>query len=246
MNYTLYGMNLSYFTGKLEAYLRYRHIPFTYQELDANIFRGEVLANTGLAKMPALKAEDGTWLTDSTPIINWFEGEFEGPSIVPDDPVMGYIARLLEDYGDEWLWRPALHYRWSYTKDRELLGYRIADEMLHPMKLPFFLKKRFIQRRQIRTYVTGDGVTDKTVAHVEGTYLRTLDAMQAIFVRRPFLLGQRPSLADFGFLHRCSDTSRWTQRRNASCWTERRSCLTGLQGCGLPKAIRRQVILSPN
>jgi hypothetical protein len=34
---------------------------------------------------------------------------------------------------------------------------------------------------------------------VEGFYLRTLDALEPIVQRRPFLLGERPTEADFGF-----------------------------------------------
>src|SRR6185295_11464002 len=57
----------------------------------------------------------------------------------------------------------------------------------------------FVRRRQHRIYVAGDGVTARTRAHVESIYLDTLDRLQAIFARRPFLLGGRPCLADFGF-----------------------------------------------
>ena len=39
-----------------------------------------------------------------------------------------FVALLVEDYADEWLWRPAMHYRWSYAHDRELLSSIIIDE----------------------------------------------------------------------------------------------------------------------
>jgi len=37
---------------------------------------------------------------------------------------------LVEDYADEWLWRPALHYRWSYATDKHALSRRFAETFL--------------------------------------------------------------------------------------------------------------------
>ena len=45
----------------------------------------------------------------------------------------------------------------------------------------------------------GDGVTAATREHVESVYLRSLEQLAANFAVRPFLLGERPTLADFGF-----------------------------------------------
>jgi len=48
-------------------------------------------------------------------------------------------------------------------------------------------------------YVRRDGVSRETWEHVEGIYFSTLDRLSDIFTQRPFLLGQTPTLADFGF-----------------------------------------------
>ena len=45
----------------------------------------------------------------------------------------------------------------------------------------------------------GDGVDASTWSHVEGGYLRALEHLESILATRPFLLGARPSLADFGY-----------------------------------------------
>ena len=49
-------------------------------------------------------------------------------------------------------------------------------------------------------FVTGDGVDRSTRAHVEGSYLRVLDLLAGIFEQRPFVLGERPTLADIGLM----------------------------------------------
>jgi len=195
----VYGLEVSYFTGKLEAYLRYKGIAYERIPTTPVLWNRTLPKKTGAQQMPAVELPDGRWMTDTTPILEWLETARPEPEVIPRDPLQAFASRLLEDYADEWLWRPALHYRWSYAADAHLLSRRIADEMLGPMPLPGAAKRWLIRRRQCRRYVKGDGVTPETRAHVEGIYLRTLDALESIFRTRSFLLGGRPTLADFGF-----------------------------------------------
>jgi glutathione S-transferase len=66
-------------------------------------------------------------------------------------------------------------------------------------RAPQWLKRLFWRRRQLGTFVRGDGVDDTTRAAVEASYLDTLSALEEIFATRPYMLGQRPTEADFGF-----------------------------------------------
>lgn len=194
----VYGLDLSYFTGKFEAYLRFKEIPHARIELSSRLFR-KIASRTGVAQMPAVELPDGRWMTDTSPMIAWLETQYPSPAVIPDDPLQAFFSHLLEDYADEWLWRPALHYRWSFQPDARLMSERIAREMLHDVPLPLFVRKQMVYRRQLRKYVAGDGITKQTRGHVETVYLRALDHLQAILSTRPFLLGGRPTLADFGF-----------------------------------------------
>lgn len=136
----VYGLDLSYFTGKFEAYLRYKEILHERIELSSGLLR-MVARRTGVAQMPAVELPDGRWMTDTTPMIEWLETRFESPPVLPADPVLAFLSYLLEDYADEWLWRPALHYRWSFQPDARLLSDRIAREMLHDIKAPLALRR---------------------------------------------------------------------------------------------------------
>lgn len=190
----LYGPELSYFTGKLEAVLRYMELPYR------RIPKGpvDVEGPTGVAQVPALQLADDRWLTDSTPIISWLDARYTDHEVIPRDPVLAFFCRLLEDYADEWLWRPAMHYRWDYEESAEHQGRVLVDEAASHIKLPKRLTRRLIQSRQRFLFTKGDGVTPATWDHVEKIYLDTLKHLSAIFETRPFLLGSRPSLADFG------------------------------------------------
>lgn len=196
-NLKLYGLSISYYTGKMEAYLRYKEIPYDFVVLNPDRMR-LLKEKTGAAQMPAVELPDGRFMTDTTPMIAWFEEQHREHPVIPKDPVLKFVSHLLEDYAEEWLWRPAMHYRWSYKTDRLHLSRKIVDELLPDKFGPAFLKRHFIRRRQHIEYVKRDGVDATTWDHVESIYLNTLDRLEAIFATRPYLLGDRPTLGDFG------------------------------------------------
>ena len=196
---TVYGSSISYFTGKLENYFRIKGVPYELRALTAPHGMKLVQQNTGSTQMPALQLGDGRWMTDSTAIIQWFEAEFPEPEIIPGDPLQRFFSLLLEDYADEWLWRPAMHYRWHYPQGARYASGHLATELAADVPAPHFLKRWSITRRQRNGYTTGDGIRPDQVAGVEAIFHRTLEQLEVIFRERPFLLGDRPSLADIAF-----------------------------------------------
>jgi glutathione S-transferase len=193
-------LHISYFSGKMQAYLRYKEIPHdTVEPKWGGELLNTIYPNTGLMKVPVVRTPDNEWLADSTPMIDWFEKKHPQGTVIPSDPLQTFFCRLLEDYADEWLWRPALHYRWSYAADAHALSRRFAETFLSDQPMPKAMTAAMLRERQHRIYVRGDGVTDETREHVESVYLNTLDRLQAIFEKQAFLLGDKPSLADFGF-----------------------------------------------
>jgi glutathione S-transferase len=195
----LYGSKISYFTGKLEAYLRYKEVPYDFVSMTAPLMNTKIKKATGAAQMPAIEFPDGRWATDTTPVIAWFEGQQPGPAVIPKDPLQAFFSLLVEDYADEWMWRPALYYRWDFKLDAEMMSRRIVDELMRQIPAPGPVKRLAIRVRQRRVNTRGDGVTAKTQDHVEQTYLRAIDQLQTILEQRPFLLGERPTIADFGY-----------------------------------------------
>ena len=196
---TVYGSSISYFTGKLENYLRIKGIPYRLQALTEREHAGLVKQGTGSTQMPALQLVDGRWMSDSTAIIQWFESEYPALPVTPVDPLQRFFSLLLEDYADEWLWRPAMHYRWDYDEGARFASCHLANELAQGVPLPAFIKRRIITMRQRRGFTSGDGIIPAQVPGVEAIYRRMLEQLEAIFRKRPFLLGDRPSLADIGF-----------------------------------------------
>ena len=192
------GTHASYFTGKLEAYLRakgiaYDSIPFTMERLQ------EAGTHTGVLQIPQVICPDGSWLVDTTLIIEYIDRRHPEPKTAPIDPEARFTALLLEDYADEWLWRPAMHYRWSFENSSELLSSWLSEHMPEP-DISLEEKKATWVARQKGIFVDGDGVTAETRTAVESSYLAALSALEDIFETRDFILGHRPTQADFGFM----------------------------------------------
>jgi glutathione S-transferase len=195
----VYGSDVSYFTGKLENYFKVKGIPYEMISLQAPFDGWKIKREVGVYQIPALELGDGRWMTDSTKIIQWFEAQYPANPLIPQDPVQAFFCFLFEDYADEWLWRPAMHYRWHYPEGAHHQSRHLVDEHMAGIPLPSALKRWVFRMRQRGGYTRGDGITRENVSGVEDVYTRTLRQLQNILETRPFLLGERPSLVDIGF-----------------------------------------------
>ncbi len=193
---TVYVADMSYFSGKMEAYLRYKEIRYERRVINTKIMRDEVLPATGLMKVPVLRLADGRWLKDTTPMIDWFEARYPESPVVPTDPTRRFLSKLIEDYTDEWCWRAALYWRWQPVESRKLLMHRIGHEVMGDFPAPKWLAGLYYGRRQMATYLKGDGVSPETEPIVRQSYLDLLDNMSLLLQDQPFLLGSHPTLVD--------------------------------------------------
>jgi glutathione S-transferase len=197
--YTLHVYDISYFSGKMQAYLAYKGIPHRTHEITWQELVERIAPRTGLVEVPVVECADGTLLRDSTAMIEWFEQRYREAPVLPEDPAAAFLCRLLEDYADEGLWRPALHYRWAFPKDAVLYSRRFTEDFLSYPMMPAAVLRLTVRDRQRRAYLRGEGITADNRADVERHYTDELADLEAVFRRRPFLFGERPSLADFGY-----------------------------------------------
>lgn len=188
------------YTRKMRALLRYRRIPYQLIYQGSPEAQGLPLPRVPLLPTFFLTDENGkeVAVTDSTPLIRRFEGEFKERSVIPEDPVLRFLDALLEDYGDEWLTKAMFHYRWHYEADIEKAGavlplwrsVSVSDEQIAPFS-------KMIRERQIeRLWVVGS--SDTTAPVIEQSYRRFLRAFDAHLQQHPYLLGGRPGASDFG------------------------------------------------
>ena len=198
--FILYGWHLSYFTGKVLCYLRYKRVPFEFRQVDMFTLLRRIKRATGAAAMPAVLTPERRWIGDSSVIIDAIEQRYPHDPVVPATPVQRFASYLMEAWGDEW-WVPiAMHTRWTYPENYALFE-REAGPALLPW-CPAFLQRRAVARvaRTLRGMLRTVGARPEQFPALDAWTVRMLDLLEVHFARQPYLFGQRPTLGDFGLV----------------------------------------------
>ena len=195
-DYRIIGSEESPYSVKVRAYFRYKGLPHTWQtRAEARELFQE---HAKLPLIPLVITPDGQGLQDSTPILAQLEAQYPEPTIVPGDPVAGFMSTLLEEFADEWGNKWMFHYRWAREADQQACSRRLA-EMMQPQAQGAALDAaaRDIRERMIdRVWFVGS--SPQTAKQIEASFKDTLALLEPHFARRPYLFGARPALADFG------------------------------------------------
>lgn len=196
----LTGAAGSPYTRKMLSVLRYRHLPYSVYWGNGNIPVGYPEPKVRL--LPTFFFPDGddgalVPVTDSTPIIRRLEKDYSGRSVIPTDPILRFLNELIEDYADEWLTKAMFHFRWAHEADWKnaapLLVYWGMNTAPKDMADKFAAE--FATRQIDRLYVVGSN--DVTAETIESSYARLIDCLDTLISRKGFVLGGRPSSADF-------------------------------------------------
>ncbi len=199
--YTLYGGELSLFTGKARAYMRYKGLDYQELAADREVYKTIILPNVGAPIVPVVVADSGEVVQDTTDIIDFIEARHPQVSIYPTGPRQRLVSLLLEQYGDEWLVIPAMHYRWSVLDQQ----YDFIMSEFGSMSAPHETRENQIRIGEktsapFRGSIGMLGITEQTIPAIEAVYLEFLDQLNAHFSAYPYLLGTRPSIGDFGLM----------------------------------------------
>ena len=195
--FKLFGSELSPYSVKVRSYLRYKGVPHDWTPRSA-ANQAEFQKHAKLPLIPLVITPEGEGLQDSTPIIEHFEAKASGPSIVPDDPALAFLSALVEEYADEWGNKWMFHYRWSYPADCWATAERIALQMMGQQGPLAVAQARGVvaERMTGRLGFVGSNATTRPV--IEASFKRVLELLDYHLASRPYLLGGRPALADFG------------------------------------------------
>jgi len=224
----LYGAELSYFTGKVRAYLRWKGIPFEDIAADASVYRDVIVPRVGFPVIPVVVTPEGKTLQDSTDIIDALEATWPGPVVIPSTPLQALVARLFELMGDEWLVIPAMHYRWHHNREWALraFGALNAPDASTEEQLAIGMKRAgpFAQAAVLL------GAQPRMHAAIEASYEAFLAELERHLAHHTYLLGSKPCVGDLGlvgplYAHQYRDpASGRLMRRVAPCvvrWVER-------------------------
>ena len=202
MSYTLIGTAVSLYSGKARGYLRWKNVAFREQLSTVQVYKSVILPRVGWPVVPVLVHEDGSAngvvVQDTTEIIDYIEAREPGPSVYPDGPVQKLAALILELFGDEWLVIPAMHYRWAYNREFAQAEFGATSYPDLPVAEQFAAVQKSVD------FFSGTlpvlGINPESAPAVEAAFVAFLAAFEAHLATHDFLLGTRPSIADYGFL----------------------------------------------
>jgi len=147
--------------------------------------------------VPVVQTPAGEFMWDSTAMIHHLELRFPEPSVLPADPVQRFLCYVLEDAADEWLYRPAVGSRWYFPENHAVGGFELARDIA--VQMPVACDQAYAGvGAHVRSSCPPLGVTADTIQLWVDDVLRPwMRVLGAHLARRPYLFGERPSLADF-------------------------------------------------
>lgn len=226
--YRLISAEHSVFSGKTRAYLRFKQSQgdlgpgFEDILVTPELIAGLLVPRSGSPALPQLETPDGVWLQDSSAIIDEIERRHREIPVVPDArsrPRQRLASYLIELLADEWLIVPACWERWHFSEDGREPSHRAWNE--HQWGAIFgagldgpgrraagarFFEEAFgisETKQNPRGPFAGLiqlGCTEATESAWRATLHALLQALEVHFGRHDYLLGGRPSLADYGLL----------------------------------------------
>lgn len=226
--YRLFSWEHSYFSGKVRGYLRFKQrmgaLGPGFEDVLATpeLLAGLLARRSGSGAVPQLEAPDGTWIQDSSEILDYCEAAHPDWPIVPDPqtrPRQHLAAYLIELLADEWLVVPAFWQRWFFSENGREPSHRAFNEQQWGAFLAAGQDGHARRAAGAAFFEAAFGISD-TRKNPRGVYAglvhlgcdarterawqasqhRLLVRLEAHFARHDFVLGGRPSLADFGLL----------------------------------------------
>jgi len=188
--YRMYGAEVSYFTAKARVALRAKRVFFEEMLASPQAYAEVILPRVGMAFIPVIVTPDDQTWQDTSDILDRLEQLYPEIPLYPSTPVQRVTAYIWELYCDEFMILPALHYRWSFPEsERQARADFAAFNGSREMTDAF--------ADNIKAFTLGvGGVNVNTRPGLEAHTHELLAALEAHFAATPYLLGQRPSLAD--------------------------------------------------
>lgn len=197
MTYRIYGSELSPYSVKVRSFFRYKKIDHEWIPRSPAV-QAEFQKYAKLPLVPLVVTPEGEGVQDSTPILERFEASHSEPSVTPADPALAFVSALLEEYGDEWGNKWMFHHRWRYQPDVWSTAERIALQMMGAQGTLAVAQARAAVAERMTRRLGFVGSNTATEPVIKASFARALGLIEAHLASRPYLLGGRPAMADFG------------------------------------------------
>ena len=226
--YRLFSWEHSYFSGKVRAYLRHKDrasaLGEGFEDILATpeLIQGLLTPRSGSGAVPQLLAPDGTWIQDSSEIIDYCETAHPDCAVLPDSfqqPVQSLVSYLIELLADEWMVVPGFWERWFFSEDGRSPSHRAFNEQQWGAAIAagapaevrrqaggaffeaaFGISESRTNPRGVYAGLVHLGVDERTEPAWQASQHRLLGYLETHFSAHDYVLGGRPSLGDYGLL----------------------------------------------
>ncbi len=207
--YTLIGSELSMFTRKLEAQLRYQNIPHQWKYKSMAV-GGELEKRAGTRFIPLLETPDGWLLNDTIAIGPMLSERFREAPVLPSTPVQRATCFILEDYLNHWFPRHALHSRWVDLDNAIAAGKAFGANILlgksidEPLSDEEAAQVASMGKTMRDSFGLGacdvQGAGADKAEEVQNDFDTMMSLFKQHFAAHDFLLGDRACIADFALV----------------------------------------------
>lgn len=204
--YELVASKNSYYSGRARACLQYKRLP--YVETTANIAAMmRVKELTGQHVYPVVVCPDGTVLRDGCTIVEVLEQRHPERPVIPQDPLLHLVSLVIELMADEFMIETCIGFRWTKEESAgwatrmfsQISSERVQDPALRQRGFDNGARIGASIRRKVSE--PGFGGSAENFARSQEVTRDILARLDAHLTHTPFLLGDRPSLADLGMIN---------------------------------------------
>lgn len=196
--YRIWQAQASPYSHKVMTYMNYKGIPYKRITTDAGALSGKITELVGQSIIPVLLTPQDQVMQDSTPILEHFEASFQDKPAIPEDPRLAMLMWLIEEFADEYMPRIAMHTRWGNDQNIGTASHKIARDLTfgNPSLTTGQLAPMIAGRQAgFNKHLGLEG--DHVKANMDQQILDLLAILEQHFLHYQFLLGFKPSLADF-------------------------------------------------
>ena len=192
-----FAQEASFYSAIVRPMLRYKNIPFTETAYAKNIIE-KFFDKSGSVQIPQIMTLDGQIIQDTTLICDYLEQHYPEKSMTPITPIQKIISKIIQEFANDFMIMPAMHYRWNFKFTNWRVCYYDFAKLAVPDYLFFlrpFIAMKITPKIEM-AYRKMGGLDEDFIPEIEKWYLDFLNKLNIHLAQHRYLLGDRPSIAD--------------------------------------------------
>ncbi len=194
--YILWGASWSLYTSKVRPYLIKKKIDYVEINPSHPHYTDTIMKTVGYFTVPVLETPEGEIIADSTEIMEFLEPKFPDLPMLPEDKTLAALAYLIHSFGSEGLTKSAMYLRWNTSYENRLFARNEFERTLAKIEQA----NGFAVSMRGYLPILGVGLDHSVDVAIETSIEALYDALNAHFLKYPYILGGVPSLADYGLM----------------------------------------------